>query len=505
LTDDDVFQQAHDELRRRRQRALWWFSSVIATLFLVSAGLIILSDGPEPDVSDLMPRPLLLRDGENLYAQMVSGGAALLAKPLVDEQAIDETVAKPEPPADETTEGMFGGAGEWQPPKLRERLSTGEGWTAERLALYGPALDGVVADARALLARYPQGQGTIVVDFNTVVPAKNLRAWGEHIQLAAWAKYRAGEQAEAVDRAVLGLHLGRRVRDSRGPLIDYLTGLVIMGYSSVSLESWANLAGTEPATLRRLALRLDELPSARDLSAAYVESLRFEFLVSHRFLRDHVSAAQSAKEGTGMGKAVDWAAKTRVLFPLIYKRNITVALNADGWREEMRWARDSVVETKRKRVRSGGCPHCDALQAPWWQPANMYGCYLAAVAFPTVGQVRITAANAESRVSLLRAAVALRLYSLDHDGALPSTLHELVPEYLPAVPRDYIDNGEIRYSRDARALWSVGVNDLQITKPDQEIKDADREMIYWLKFAAPAETANNRPPGKPNGAGGTGR
>jgi hypothetical protein len=135
----------------------------------------------------------------------------------------------------------------------------------------------------------------------------------------------------------------------------------------------------------------------------------------------------------------------------------------------------------------------------------MYGRYLAAVAFPTVGQTRITAANAESRVSLLRAAVALRLYSLDHDGALPSTLHELVPEYLPAVPRDYADNGEIRYSRDARALWSVGVNDLQITKPDQEIKDADREMIYWLKFAAPAETANNRLSGKPSVAGGAGR
>jgi hypothetical protein len=503
--DDDAFEQMHRDLRRRRLRALWCLCAGFATLFLVSAGLIVFSDGPEPDVSDLMPRPLLLRDEENLYAQMVAGGARLLAKPLIDEEAIDETVVKPELPADEAAEGMFGGSMEWQPPKLGARLSSGEGWTAERLAHFGPALDNVAADARGLLAHYPQSQGTFMVDYNTVVPAKHVRTWGEHLQWAAWAKYRAGEQVEAVERAVLGLRLGRRVRDSRGPLVDYLTGLAIMGCSSVALESWVNLAETEPPTLRHLAVLLDESAPPRDLSEAYVDSLRLEFLVSHKILRDYVTAEQSAKEGTHMGKAVDWAAKTRVLFPLIYKRNITLALNAEGWREKMRSGRESIVDEKRKRTGSGGCPHCEALEAPWWQPANMYGRYLAAVIFPTVGRIRITAANAESRVSLLRSAVALRLYSVDHDGAQPSTLRELVPEYLPSVPRDYADNGEIRYSRDARALWSVGVNNLQVTEPEQEIKDERDEMIYWLKFAVPAEAAEGGRSGETGGAKGAGR
>lgn len=506
--DDEDFELAHAERRRKRRRALWWLCGGGAAVFCTFAGLIVYSDAPEPDVSDLMPHPLVLRDDENLYEQLVAKGALLLAKPIIAEDAVDETVPKPAPPAGEGgaeseggeaaayagggggAVGMFGmpiNPEEWQPPKLRDRLGAGEGWTAERLALYGPALDAVAADVRDLLARYPQSQGTIMVDYNSVAPSKQVLAWGYHLRSAAWAKYRANEQIEAVERAVLGLRLGRKVRDSGGPLIEFFVGLGIMGLAEAPLEAWVNLAETEPATLRHLAVRLDELGAAGDLSEAYVTSLKVEFLLSHNFLRDTVTAEETAKNITGMGKAVDWVAKTRVLFPLIYKRNITVALNAENWREEIRRATVSLLAKKRDHAGGDCCPHCEALDAPWWQLANLYGRYLSVVVFPQLAWAYQSAVKAESRISLLRAAVALRLYSIDHDGALPGALSKLAPAYLPAVPRDFADGGEIRYSREARALWSVGVNALQITEPDQKIKDAEREAVFWLKFAESVE------------------
>lgn len=58
--------------------------------------------------------------------------------------------------------------------------------------------------------------------------------------------------------------------------------------------------------------------------------------------------------------------------------------------------------------------------------------------------------------------LAMRLYEVDHQGNLPESLSQLVPDYLPAIPMDPFDpsGGTIRYLRDRtpRAIYSVGLN-----------------------------------------------
>jgi len=58
--------------------------------------------------------------------------------------------------------------------------------------------------------------------------------------------------------------------------------------------------------------------------------------------------------------------------------------------------------------------------------------------------------------------LAIRLYQFDHRNKLPATLSELVPAYLPAVPRDPFDpaDGPIRYlpMHDPPVLYSLGLN-----------------------------------------------
>lgn len=61
---------------------------------------------------------------------------------------------------------------------------------------------------------------------------------------------------------------------------------------------------------------------------------------------------------------------------------------------------------------------------------------------------------------VLATMLALRLYEIDHDGARPNSLSELVPQYLPALPTDPFDAGDrpIRYllHHDPPLLYSVG-------------------------------------------------
>jgi hypothetical protein len=56
------------------------------------------------------------------------------------------------------------------------------------------------------------------------------------------------------------------------------------------------------------------------------------------------------------------------------------------------------------------------------------------------------------------AAIALRRYQLRH-GKLPTSLEELVPEFLPAVPYDYMSATPLRYRLKpdgSYVLYSVG-------------------------------------------------
>jgi hypothetical protein len=56
------------------------------------------------------------------------------------------------------------------------------------------------------------------------------------------------------------------------------------------------------------------------------------------------------------------------------------------------------------------------------------------------------------------AALAVRWYAVDHNGQLPAKLEDLVPAYLPRLPRDYqADNQPLKYRAGQDAiLWSVG-------------------------------------------------
>jgi hypothetical protein len=60
------------------------------------------------------------------------------------------------------------------------------------------------------------------------------------------------------------------------------------------------------------------------------------------------------------------------------------------------------------------------------------------------------------------AAIAVKRYQLRH-GSLPPDLNALVPEFLPAVPRDPVDGHPLRYQvlpRDTFLLYSIGSDNI---------------------------------------------
>ena len=76
----------------------------------------------------------------------------------------------------------------------------------------------------------------------------------------------------------------------------------------------------------------------------------------------------------------------------------------------------------------------------------------------TLARVLNKAMRAETERSIVICAVALKRYTLRH-GSPPASLDALVPEFLSAVPIDYMDGKPIKYRLDAEGsfvLYSVG-------------------------------------------------
>jgi hypothetical protein len=94
-------------------------------------------------------------------------------------------------------------------------------------------------------------------------------------------------------------------------------------------------------------------------------------------------------------------------------------------------------------------------------------------------------------------ALAIRLYEVDH-GRRPASLNDLVPEYLPAVPRDPFaaEDRPITYAPDAAppVLYSVGEDALddagrfELTQGGGVRLDA-ADLVYFLNGDRPRAKA----------------
>jgi len=84
---------------------------------------------------------------------------------------------------------------------------------------------------------------------------------------------------------------------------------------------------------------------------------------------------------------------------------------------------------------------------------------LIALIHPALSRVGVRTEMATQQRDAVLAAVALELYRRDH-GDWPAALHELTPQYLPAVPPDRYDGRPIKYRLvDGQpVLYSIGVD-----------------------------------------------
>jgi hypothetical protein len=451
-----------DEPRPARpsRRRLYWFIAVIVAAFAGSFAVLLFSDAPPPDISDLAPIPARVADADNLILQVIETGKQFAVAKLFSDAEI--AAFAPLPP-DVSVD----------PFALPQKHEEGDGWTEETLAKRKPEASAIIQVVQRLQrhtasqARAPES----AADFEDIF---KIRQFYTRLQLAIWATYHGGDQTLAAELALAGLHMGKTIRDARGPSFVYDEGTDMITAFQGTLH---RLAAQPDATRDTLAFLLRGTSETELMPDGYEHALRSDFSWTAKHLAK--MNADEARMDFAAARHFQPFVRTRVLFPLIYKRNATTDLLADAIREEIRLSRKAPKNWPApKPVHPSG-----SMRRPW----NAYGQTLIAFVSSSISDnpSREERWLTHTRQKALRTYVALRLFHVE-TGHLPESLDELVPHHLPAVPEDDVDGARLRYSPIIRAIWSRGFQDpagLVVTSADQKVDE--KEVFYRLDFAAP--------------------
>lgn len=436
----------------RAHRKAWLIvAGVFGTLFVLFA-IAFVSDEEPPDTSDLAVPRLNPPEEQNAYAQLAK--IALALPPETPEESDDENPL---------------------PLMLAGKIAWDFSVVAPILARYSPDLREQTELALAL----PHSESPAYRDYTDYVAPEvgAMRRLAKVLLLRARMEQSQGRHAEAAAYHLTALRIGDRLADAHGPMIHYLSAQSIRGQVLKSMREHAD-STTVPSSVLRMYFEALAGHSQADRSVALATASRWEHTVFTGSLasmdrNDYIEISNYYTQNV--------AERIIMRLPGGLQRNKTTRWHAEATRE---YLADIEIPPEKGRSSSGAKRVKSIRHVNWPRRAeNLGGRVVLWILISN--QESLTAAffRDQAQLHLTRIYLALRLYHLDHGGALPATLDQLVPEYLPAVPLDPFDGKPLRYDRVLTTIWSTDYERKTITTADDELP---RNMAaHRLLFARP--------------------
>ncbi|MBC8040108.1 MAG: hypothetical protein H7Y06_06175 [Opitutaceae bacterium] len=417
---------------------MWIYLLLVFTL--ATGGLIFWSlDEAPPDVSDLKFEPLALAETDNAYV-LLTRAAEQAGQQFTldheDDELLSETIA-------------------------------GKTWDEDQVAEWLGALESVWP-LYEQAARTPRSQAPIPKSPEDKIPEIGLiRKLSQLSLLRARQSLLKNDPETAIAQALTTMEAGKRMTESRGSLITYLTGIAIKS-SALPIIVEAVRHPACPVSVMRDTLVHIEANRSPDESLAY--AFRSELFFFEGALTMVEKQGMTSLSGDDNASA---AIRFAPRIPLIYKRNKTLRIYADCLREALIQVGGDIASLKRYREQQN-----IYFSKFSFNPDNIVGRIILRVVTPTWDSVVKAQLKEQSRISSYQAQLAALAYQREHSKA-PGSLDQLVPDYLAAVPQDYFTRAPIRYDAALGAIWSAGENNLVVSSPGQ--KAERRDIILWLK------------------------
>lgn len=381
---------------------------------------VITRDETPPDISDIAETRPAVAENENAFLGLLSIGSEVAARAKADAPLL-ATLTTPTFAADR------------DPAEALAATSA----TKDLL----PAWQAAVALPASLAPAYRDAD-------NPPFPCSDLHRLGRLATL--WAE---AETATSPRHALLldlaALRAGYHITDSYDTLIVSLTGIACSNLALWHMQSVASRFPLPADLARQLIAGIE---SSRPTKPAFSAVLRNEvhFAVNY-------SSRLDLRKNFAMWASMGFPPAPRGA-EYFFKPNKTARWTID----ELRLALTQIDERPLSEV-SLPNPDRGSPELFWGlpNPENAAGRYLARNSVITMEGVFALRLKHLSTFSALQAWLAARAYQNDH-GEIPPDLDSLVPTYLPRVPIDFCDAAPIRYSRETRAIWSIGAKGYEV-------------------------------------------
>jgi hypothetical protein len=273
-----------------------------------------------------------------------------------------------------------------------------------------------------------------------------LSGWKRLAQVAAIranAEFHAGREAEAFQRALELVRLGREMQAAGGTVIHYLVGIAVQGIGLERMRDWVGRSHLSAPQLVDLVAELDRVP--RD-GGPVVETLKAEY-------QTMMNTMLELRAGRLVLKGEDGTMQRYVPIKYVplYNHGKTKRLFANATRQLIQCVEVPYSQAKRPDFDHRPTPVKLVLSG------NVAGEVYFWMVMPSV--VMVVSKRGEGNVQLqtTRVLLALRAYQLKH-GRLPDRLEALMPEFIPAIPEDAFNGEPLRYLPEQRVIYSVGEN-----------------------------------------------
>jgi hypothetical protein len=332
-------------------------------------------------------------------------------------------------------------------------------------------------------------------NFDSILQAPSGRAIerdyspGTNFNAATIVKYKAlrmaqqGNADDGLRMAAKIVLLGKRISENGCSIIDLLRSTNIRDFGYCTMGEIIGNYPVSPECLREIRQLVEKSRVSNDEVGGL---LKGEFCCGRQWFSDGIldninelKRLIGSKAPPGNFLTIPYAMDVCPQV-ILFRRNETLRHYAEITREILLWPdyneqklnkASSDLEDKVRQYAKGRFSY---------DPSNAAGRALLLWGPSSFGIYLNSRLQTESKASAVEAMLAAREYELKH-GKLPESLERLIPEYFPAVPTDYMDDLPIRYSPQARAIWTVGLNQsVNEPLPAPEEKDAREDCIFRL-------------------------
>ena len=331
---------------------------------------------------------------------------------------------------------------------IRTGQSSDPAWVREMIAKNAPAL--------AALRRGLDSAGFQIPASRTLEPSdpafETFMSLQRLLKLAgadARIRLARGDQVGAIERALLGMRVGRKLSGAEGvELLGMMFATADQGISITDLEGIVREARIDSDSARALVSRLEAERWTPDdwkrMWAGEYRHLRGSLL---EIGLDDAQMTPTDERGTAIGLV--WK-----LIPAdyLFQPMRTIAGVAELYRGRQHRStlacRDAYVPPPSRdewRLRVA-----KAIVSP-----NPAGGIILEIATPNLDRFDQKRCLLETKIALLETLIAAKAHWHAH-ARLPERLEDLVPSYLPELPRDGFTGAPLRYAPDRKLAYSLG-------------------------------------------------